>query len=1270
MRKKVFSWILAVLLVFSVLAPVDRAYAAENEGSEAEQGQMTYATVFPDVAFRTQICAKYGFDANNNGLIDDNELEAMAQCATLELEAYPDSIETLEGIELFTGLQALYADNCGLKYLDISANTQLNELSCKNNQIETLDLDVNSLTNVLCQGNPDLIINLGSNDALNKAYARYISQGCPVDDDGVCRAEYYEEDEGSMFPQLVGGFSFSEDATVNYDKSYVSMIYEDTEEAWYYILSEYDADNDSALSDEELLAVTEVKIDYWVPDSLNGMERLVNLEVFEGTQMDWLVYADFSQNTKLRELTLSAPLLTSLDLSANTELTKIDICGCFKTLNICENNKLEDVYISGYEGEESIAFGNLSALKQLWLDDYSGTEIPELSTATELIKLDLTDTAIESLDVSALTKLESLQCFDGALEEISGLQNLSSLKYLNLGHNKLTTLDVSALTGLEDFYCHDNELTSLTVGTQAFHILVAGDNENLQSIEGYENILSVQTLGVGATGITSLDVSKFTNLQYLYCDRLGLDELNLSANTELLMLDCSVNNLEELVITGNTKLFHLYCEDNKFSSLNITNNPKLLIAVRGIMTEEDGVCTYLNGVGGENYFGDDPLENMLSIDADVELVLGDNEPSEEEKATIIMFPDPAFRNYVLIQFDKDFNNAIDSEELEAIAACEEVELSDAGVKDLSGIEFFTGVVELRVGANELTTVNLSRNVKLQILSIGCNNLSTLDITGIPGLIKAFNGYWQCTTMTDDEDHEFDCDSYTSHDKYDNYLELTVDKGVIITKSYTDEEVETIRKFPDRGFRSYVLETFDSNEDYAIDEEEMADIADCVTVVIGYRSISDLTGIAYFTGMRSLDCAYNNLETLLLPANTELMFLDCSHNKLTELDVSANTKLLHLNCSVNSLATLDISEVHGLVRAYVNSSFEDSYESEDIVDGESVWKVYPFFVYYDDSVVEAIDENNEVSCWLYVDKTTHINAGIADFTAVGMVLSDEIGLRYAVTVPEGFELGEDSYVGFLTDSFLYSFDWSEAEKTGDNTYVFTCKLNPLQFTDTVTAQICLGKYDDADMEYLSEKTVTYRISAEEYCNMLEAEDIGVELADLICSLREYAGAVSLSGWSDGNYHSDIDVDLDYYTSEEISSLKEEICDILYEEGLVAQIDLSDSGVADVMISLSLLDKTILNIYVLPEDGVEIYGNESTRYIDGQLYYVFRTAPVGPLNLGKMEKIEISTSAGTASINACPLSYVYTFLCGSSNEAKNLAMITYFIYYESACVYAER
>ena len=110
-------------------------------------------------------------------------------------------------------------------------------------------------------------------------------------------------------------------------------------------------------------------------------------------------------------------------------------------------------------------------------------------------------------------------------------------------------------------------------------------------------------------------------------------------------------------------------------------------------------------------------------------------------------------------------------------------------------------------------------------------------------------------------------------------------------------------FPDANFRT-VVENFDTNKDGSLSDTEIAAVEEieCVS-----KKISDLTGISYFTALKSLKCRNNQLTTLDVSKNTALEELDCYNNQLTKLDVSKNTSLKILKCNYNQLTTLDVSK---------------------------------------------------------------------------------------------------------------------------------------------------------------------------------------------------------------------------------------------------------------------------------------------------------------------------------------------------------------------------
>ena len=110
-------------------------------------------------------------------------------------------------------------------------------------------------------------------------------------------------------------------------------------------------------------------------------------------------------------------------------------------------------------------------------------------------------------------------------------------------------------------------------------------------------------------------------------------------------------------------------------------------------------------------------------------------------------------------------------------------------------------------------------------------------------------------------------------------------------------------FPDPQFLNYV-ETFDGDNNGRLSTEEIARVS---SIDVKSKNIQDLKGIKYFTELKNLDCARNQLTALDVSENKKLEHLDCTGNRLTSLDVSENTALMKLYCNHNKLTVLDVSK---------------------------------------------------------------------------------------------------------------------------------------------------------------------------------------------------------------------------------------------------------------------------------------------------------------------------------------------------------------------------
>lgn len=116
---------------------------------------------------------------------------------------------------------------------------------------------------------------------------------------------------------------------------------------------------------------------------------------------------------------------------------------------------------------------------------------------------------------------------------------------------------------------------------------------------------------------------------------------------------------------------------------------------------------------------------------------------------------------------------------------------------------------------------------------------------------------------------------------------------------------TVTNVPDAVFRGILSSkgiTFDGSNNITNPETAAA----IISLDLSLNSISDLSGIEAFTGLKTLDCSANQLTDLNISSNTNLEYLLCYSNQLTELDVLSNVNLKLINCYDNNLTSLDVS----------------------------------------------------------------------------------------------------------------------------------------------------------------------------------------------------------------------------------------------------------------------------------------------------------------------------------------------------------------------------
>ena len=126
-------------------------------------------------------------------------------------------------------------------------------------------------------------------------------------------------------------------------------------------------------------------------------------------------------------------------------------------------------------------------------------------------------------------------------------------------------------------------------------------------------------------------------------------------------------------------------------------------------------------------------------------------------------------------------------------------------------------------------------------------------------------------------------------------------------------------FPDKGFRSYVAQECDHNQDGFLSSLEIHTTTSIYVGFFEYDPIQSLQGIEYFTHLKNLRCTGQPLNNLNICKNTALTFLDCSNCKLSTLDVHNQKALSYLDCSSNQLTTLNLSNNPALKYLYCSNN---------------------------------------------------------------------------------------------------------------------------------------------------------------------------------------------------------------------------------------------------------------------------------------------------------------------------------------------------------------
>ncbi len=487
-----------------------------------------------------------------------------------------------------TNLIDLSCGNNLLTSIDVSKNKKLKYFSCSNNSLISIDVSANTqLLGLFCERNPLNTLDVRANTVLDDLHCSYnlltsldVSQNVQLTD-LVCENNSLTSLDVSHNPRL-RGITSSNNPLGSLDVSTNTQLIElrcDNN-----LLTSLDVSNNTLLRIFDCYSNSLTSLD------VSNNTLLEQLNCYENS----LNSLDVSGHASLRDLYCYSNSLTSLDVSGNTWLLRLY---CYEnsltSLDVSTDTRLQ-VFCCNDNRFTSLDVSHNAQLKVLrcqnnYIRDTSALEAWLATAGHESQVLPQSRFNISTASLSPIYEQtwtggaitpEPVVTFDGNALVKDTDYTLSYTNNVDLGTATVTITGIGNYTGSasENFTITPFVYQVVTdgsgpVGNGTYITDVVGTTTpSVPATLGGASVVSVKAV---VRALTSLDVSAVSTLRYLYCEQNSLTTLDVSSNTELRELICNLNSITSLDVSANTDLMVLACDHNLIASLDVSHNTQL-----------------------------------------------------------------------------------------------------------------------------------------------------------------------------------------------------------------------------------------------------------------------------------------------------------------------------------------------------------------------------------------------------------------------------------------------------------------------------------------------------------------------------------------------------------------------------------------------------------------------------------------------------------------------------------------------------------------------
>ena len=165
-------------------------------------------------------------------------------------------------------------------------------------------------------------------------------------------------------------------------------------------------------------------------------------------------------------------------------------------------------------------------------------------------------------------KVTEIYCQNLGIKTLKGIEWFPALEILSCSDNQLTSIDLSRNTQLRELYCHNNMLNDLDVSRNNKLTLLSCSQNKIRALDLSQNTI-LSELYCSDNQLTTLDVSNNTSLTTLFCRNNNLTTIDVSRNLALTTFSCSMNRLKSIDVSYNTALIVFSCYSNPLELLNL-----------------------------------------------------------------------------------------------------------------------------------------------------------------------------------------------------------------------------------------------------------------------------------------------------------------------------------------------------------------------------------------------------------------------------------------------------------------------------------------------------------------------------------------------------------------------------------------------------------------------------------------------------------------------------------------------------------------------------